>query len=124
MSKDKRNANASIGSEIIKGLEGLRDALRDGEPIRKRFTMRTVELELEPRDFTADEVKALRETFNASQAVFAKLIGIKASTLQSWEQGRVTPPAWGRRLLDLMQSNPEPWHSILESGLREQQLAG
>lgn len=122
MPKRKNADIPSVGSEIIRGLESLRDAARDGEPLFERFTMRRVELELEPRDFSAEEVKQLREMFHASQAVFAKLIGIAPSTLQSWEQGRRSPPAWARRLLELMDADPEPWTKMLKQGVRRQQL--
>lgn len=111
--KDK---TPSVGSEIIRGLTGLRDALKGGEKIYKRFTMRTVNLVLEPQEFSAAEIKRLREAFKASQAVFAMLIGVKPSTLRSWEQGRSSPPPWGRRLLELMQEHPEPFREMLDKG--------
>lgn len=112
------NNDQSVANEIIEGLSGLRDALRKGDRLHERFTMRTVRLELEPREFTSEEVKELRNLFRASQAVFARLIGVKPSTIQSWEQGRSDPPAWGRRLLELMIKNPAPWKEILEEGAR------
>lgn len=104
------------GSEIVRGLTGLRDALRDGVPIDKRFTARTVGPILEPREFTAADIKRLRASFNASQAVFAMLVGIKPSTLRSWEQGRTGPPPWGRRLLEMMRDHPEPFLALLKKG--------
>ncbi len=118
------NDEQSVANEIIEGLTGLRDALRDGERLHERFTMRTVQLELEPRAFTPEEVRELRDLFRSSQAVFAKLIGVKPSTIQSWEQGRSEPPAWGRRLLELMTKNPGPWKEILEDGARRSESAG
>jgi putative transcriptional regulator len=108
----------NVGDEIISGLTELRDALRAGEPLGKRFTTRQVELELEPREFTAEQVRELRELFHASQAVFAHLIGISPATLQKWEQGRQKPPAWGRRLLELMAADQQPFRKMLEEGLR------
>lgn len=115
---DTNRENLNVGDEIISGLTELRDALRSGEPLTSRFTMRRVELELEPREFTAEQVRELREVFQASQAVFAHLIGISPATLQKWEQGRQKPPAWGRRLLELMAADQEPFRRMLEEGLR------
>lgn len=110
--KDDRT-NRNIGDEIIEGLTEFRDTLRDGEHIAKKFTMRQVQLELEPHEFTAEDVRDMRDIFRASQAVFAKMIGVSPSTLQNWEQGRTPPPPWARRMLELMQSDPEPWKKML-----------
>jgi putative transcriptional regulator len=121
MKKVNDNKSPSVGEEIIQGLTGLRDALANREKIYKRFTMRTVNLVLEPQEFTAEEITALRKTFRASQTVFAMLIGVKPSTLRNWEQGRTSPPAWGRRLLEVMQECPEPFRVMLEKGAEEKQ---
>ncbi|HRQ73979.1 MAG TPA: hypothetical protein PLU35_13215 [Phycisphaerales bacterium] len=102
----------TTGEEIIRGLKGLRDALASGVRLPDRFTMRTIELELEPRDWTPDDIRALRERLHASQAVFAKLIGASIKTVQAWEQGNAPPPM-ARRLLECIQQNPEPWERIL-----------
>lgn len=102
----------NIGAEIIRGLTGLRDALAEDACLPERFTMRSVELDLEPHDWSPDDIKTLREQLNASQPVFAKLIGASPKTVQSWEQGH-EPPAMARRLLDLIQENPTPWKKIL-----------
>lgn len=112
----KNDEKPTVGDEIARGLTGLRDALRDGERLCKRFTMRTVNLKLEPMEFTPGEIKDLRKAFKASQAVFALLIGVGPSTVQNWEQGRTSPPAWGRRLLELMRENPKSFEELLEQG--------
>ena len=38
-------------------------------------------------EFTALDVKALRESLHKSQSEFARMIGVSLSTLQNWEQG-------------------------------------
>lgn len=103
----------SPGPDIIRGLKGLKDALQNGVPLEERFTMRTVSLKLEPREFNAEEVVALREQFKASQGVFAKLLGISIKTLQAWEQGSNPPTPMARRLLETIQNNPKPWEQML-----------
>ena len=113
--------NQTFGQEIVEGLTELRDAVRDREPLPERFTMRTVELDLDPIEFTAEEIKLLRTEFRASQAVFAHLIGVEPSTLQAWEQGRNRPPKWACRLLDLVKHNPDGLmkqlaHSVKSTG--------
>ncbi|TVR99400.1 MAG: hypothetical protein EA423_12690 [Phycisphaerales bacterium] len=111
--KDDRSGER-IADEIIDGLTEFRDALRDGDPIEQRFTVRTVELRLDPKPFSPEEVRELRRSFRASQTIFARLIGVSPSTLRNWEQGLQPPPTWGRRLLELMQRDPAPWTRMLE----------
>jgi len=119
---DRARKPESVADDIISSLGEMRDALRDGEKLYHKFTMRTVELELDPREFSADQVKSLRNIFRASQAVFARLIGIKVSTLRNWEQGRTNPPPWACRLLELMSTNPEPWQEMLEGSAKHTKL--
>lgn len=110
---NERSGSKNVGDEIIRGLTGMRDALRDGVHLPDRFTMRTIELDLEPRDWSPEEIKELREHLRASQAVFAKLIGTSIKTVQAWEQGN-SPPPMARRLLDCIEQNQEPWKKILQ----------
>jgi len=117
--KKSVSKKASVGREIIQGLTEFRDALHAKKKIPEHFTMRRVHLTLEPRAVTPDQVQELRQAFHASQPVFAMLIGISAATLKNWEQGVSMPPAWGRRLLEMMKADPEPWLKKLRDGVRE-----
>ena len=116
--QDSENTGTSIGQEILAGLEGMRDALRDGEKLHHRFTMRTVELDLDPVEYTARDIQRIRERLSASQRAFAMLLGIKTSTLQKWEQGTTAPSAMACRLLEMMERNPTPWIDRLESAIK------
>jgi|GEM_PF-594716 len=108
----------SLGERMIQGLTEFAEALEAGEPIEKRFTMRTVDLDLEPMEFSPDDVKALREELRASQAVFAELLGASVKTVQSWEQG-TAPNPMARRLLETMKEDPAKWRAKLEAAVRE-----
>lgn len=103
----------SPGRDLIRGLTDLRDAMQAGDNLPARFTMRTVELHLEPREYTPEEVRAIRDSLKASQGVFAKLLGISIKTLQAWEQGHNLPSPMARRLLDTIERDPAPWERIL-----------
>jgi putative transcriptional regulator len=123
--KDKPSPKAkpaSLGAELVRGLEGFRDALREGEPIHRRFTMRTVELDLEPRQYGSEDVRAVREKLGASQAVFAKLLGVSVKTVQAWEQGNAPPPM-ARRLLDVIDRDPRPWEGMLRDAAKARKKA-
>lgn len=107
-----RPAAPDTGDEIIRGLTGLRDALATGVRLPDRFTMRTVELDLEPRSWSSSRIRALRTSLKASQSIFAKLLGANVKTIQAWEQGH-TPPPMARRLLDCIAKDLSPWERIL-----------
>jgi putative transcriptional regulator len=99
----------SFAEQIIGGLTDFRDALRDHAEITERFTVRSIELDLEPEEYNPQEIKEIRESLKASQAIFARIMGVKTSTVQSWEQGRNIPKPIARRLLDEIRENKEKW---------------
>ena len=119
MSKsDKPNpCDAPLEEALISSLTELRDALEDEAPLEKRFTMRTVDLDLEPHKYEPEDVRKTRELVNASQAVFAKLLAVNVKTVQSWEQG-MAPPPMACRLMDIINQNPEPWLNMLRSSAK------
>ena len=63
-------------------------------------------------NFENPDVKAIREKYGLSQNKFAKLLGISASTLRNWEQGRRKPEGPARILLSVAAKHPE---AILDS---------
>ena len=63
-------------------------------------------------NFENPDVKAIREKYGLSQNKFAKLLGISASTLRNWEQGRRNPEGPARILLSVAAKHPE---AILDS---------
>jgi putative transcriptional regulator len=52
-------------------------------------------------------VKNLRLKLRASQAKFARMIGVSVDTLQNWEQGRRRPEGPALVLLKLVEAAPE-----------------
>jgi len=51
-------------------------------------------------------VRNIRLKLHASQAVFARMIGISIDTLQNWEQGRRRPDGPALALLKVADNNP------------------
>jgi putative transcriptional regulator len=56
----------------------------------------------EVRQFSAKEIRELREKLNTSQGVFAALLNVNPSTVQKWEQGRVRPQNAALKLLNVV----------------------
>ncbi len=112
--KRVRRSTKQAGTEIIRGLTGLRDALAAGEDLPARFTVREVPSVAEPQEWRSGRIVALRQQLSVSQGVFAKLLGTSVKTVQAWEQGG-TPPPMARRLLDCIKADPRPWKRLLTS---------
>lgn len=115
-----RESKKSPGPRLIAGLKGVRDTLQSGQPLEERFTIRTIRLELEPPEYQPEEVAAVRSQVRASQSVFAKLLGVSVQAVQAWEQGQNPPSPTARRLLEIIEQNPEPWvHRLQEAATAE-----
>ena len=58
-------------------------------------------------EFSAPDVKQIREQYELSQSEFAALLGVSIKTLQNWEQGRRTPHGTARVLLQVAARHPD-----------------
>ncbi len=99
----------SLAEQLIGGLEALLEGVRSGEPLEKRFTVRTLKLDLEPREYGPEDVKAVRAKLGANQALLARFLGVSVATLQKWEQGTRPVPTIAARYLDDVQEFPDLW---------------
>jgi putative transcriptional regulator len=66
---------------------------------------------------TADQVRALRERLDLSQAQFAHRFGFSLDALQQYEQGRRTPSGPARTLLHVIEADPEAVERALRTPL-------
>jgi putative transcriptional regulator len=98
-----------VGARIIQGLREFADALEKKEPISEKFNCRVVELVLRPTSYNAEMVKETHQLLNASQAVFARLLGVSIKTVRAWEQGVNTPSDMAARFMDEIRFNPNYW---------------
>jgi DNA-binding transcriptional regulator YiaG len=96
-------------AEACAGIDEFLEAARSGEPIEGLCTIRTRRLELKPREYGPKEVRAVRMKLKASQALLARFIGVKTSTVSSWEQGKRKVPPMARRYLDDLVDIPALW---------------
>jgi len=104
-----KEKKASVRARIIQGLEEFVETLEKKEPIAEKFTCRVVELNLRPTPYSPELVKGTRKLLNASQAVFARLLGVAVNTVRSWEQGVNTPQDVACRFMDEIRRNPAYW---------------
>ncbi len=106
-SEDKRLS--PLAAEMVAGISAFCDALEAGEAVEKKFTVRTVRLDLEVKPYGPEDVKALRRKLRASQALFAQFLGVSVKTLRSWEQGQRPIPTIACRYMDDIRDHPELW---------------
>ncbi|MEX2214132.1 MAG: helix-turn-helix domain-containing protein [Phycisphaeraceae bacterium] len=119
----KKEGN-SVGDRIVSGLTELKSALVAKENIARKFTIRTVELDLEPLPFVPERVMKIRETMHMSQAVFAQIIGVSVHAVRAWEQGKREPNKMARRLLDEMEKDPSRWIELLNGAVTRKRERG
>lgn len=102
--------HSELGELII---EGLREAIayERGEPVNVRVhrvevTARSAHLELPPY-YPPHLIREIRHRLSVSQAIFAEMLGVSASSVRAWEQGKREPDGPARRLLQIADLRPE-----------------
>lgn len=72
----------------------------------KALDLRTVEFPAPPKPMKPAEIRALRDSLNASQALFARLLNVSSNAVESWEQGTRAPRQATLKLLYIVKKNP------------------
>jgi DNA-binding transcriptional regulator YiaG len=72
----------------------------------KTLDLRTVELPPRPKPLKPADIRSLRESLNASQALFARLLNVSSNAVESWEQGLREPRQATLKLLHIARKNP------------------
>jgi DNA-binding transcriptional regulator YiaG len=111
-----KSGKRRLGERLVAEFSELRDVLRAKIPVQSRYTVRTVELDLKPRNYDAKAVRRVRLSLGVSQAIFAELLDVSSDLVSSWEQGIRTPSGPACRLMDLMETDKSRWIKILEQG--------
>lgn len=91
--------------QIQDSLRQILAAIESGQRPEDVMTARTVRI-ADPATYRPAEVKALRQKVGASQAVFARMLGVSPELVQHWEQGLREPSGMARRLLDQIKADP------------------
>lgn len=90
-------------SKIIESLRGDLAELQEAGVISK-VTMREFDALCPPpvREFSAADIRRLREELKFSQPVFAHHLHTTASTVRKWEQGETRPTGPALKLLNVI----------------------
>lgn len=97
----------NIFNELMEGMEAYR-LHQEG-----KITLKTVTVEkAAPVSISPEEIRAIREGLNLSQAVFARKLRMSVRTYQGWEQGKTHPNPQAALLLKMVAQSPQTFNSI------------
>jgi putative transcriptional regulator len=93
----------------VKAFRDLSQALQDALAYEqgRKTGLRVSELPPPPKPLSPRQIRAIRQSFNVSQATFARIINVSANTVESWEQGARRPRDASLKLLTLAHIHPE-----------------
>jgi putative transcriptional regulator len=86
--------------------EALADAQRLARGDARGIIVDTLQI-IDVPDFNPEEIKALRHTAKMPQRLFARCLGVTQKSVEAWEGGRSHPDGAARRLLGLLQNDPD-----------------
>lgn len=122
-SREARVSARTKSQEMVDGLRELADALRSGEPLSSRFTVRTYKI-VPPPAYRGEDVRRVRELLAMSQPAFAAFLGADPSTVRSWEQGLRPPSPLACRMLSEIEADPAHWRKRLAACLVGREPSG
>src|SRR5450755_3539510 len=93
----------------IKIFSELRQSLQEAVSFEQGADagLRVTELPPPPKPLTPHQIRAIRKSFNVSQAVFARIINVSPNAVESWEQGVRHPREATLKLLTIAHKHPE-----------------
>jgi putative transcriptional regulator len=109
----KKQKTYNLGAQIIGRLADFANALEKSEDISQRFSLRRIQLNLRPGQYNPKRIKKTREILGASQAIFARFLGVSIKTVQAWEQGINSPTEMACRFMDEIRRDPHYWRNRL-----------
>ncbi len=92
----------------VKVFDDLKRALADAITYEegRAIDLRTTELPPPPEELSPAEIRKIRLSLNASQALFARYLNVSPNAVESWEQGVRCPQHATLKLLNIAKKNP------------------
>jgi DNA-binding transcriptional regulator YiaG len=93
----------------VRILSDLRRSLSDALDYEqgKKTALRVSQLPPPPKPLSPSQIRAIRQSFNVSQAGFARIINVSVNAVESWEQGVRRPREATLKLLAVADNHPE-----------------
>ena len=102
-----------------KNFDLLLESMREGGEILRGERKPSRQFVVENKE----DVQQVRQTFNLSQDMFAKFMGVSVGTLRNWEQGRRHPSGAARVLLRIAIRQPKLFADVVSEDYPEMALA-
>jgi len=92
----------------VQVFDDLRESLEDARGFEegREVNLRVTELPPRPRKLRPSDIRAIRQSLNASQVLFATYLNVSPNTVRSWEQGTRRPRGADLKLLAIAKRNP------------------
>jgi len=94
----------------------LEQSLTDAKAFEaKKLTLKTTTIDREPKKrkaLHADQIRAIRDKYNMSRALFAHYLHISTRTLEKWELGTSRPNEQATTLLSLTDKYPDMFERL------------
>ena len=97
-----KKIKVNIFDDMREALQGAA-AYERGEAVNLRVTR----IPARPRPISAKQVRHIRQSLNASQALFATYLNVSPNAVRSWEQGTRRPQQAALKLLMIAKKNPK-----------------
>ncbi|HEY1470287.1 MAG TPA: hypothetical protein VGF61_14685 [Candidatus Acidoferrum sp.] len=93
----------------VKIFDDMRKAVRDALAYERGETvnLRVTHLPSPPKSIPPKEIRSIRQSLNASQAIFAFYLNVSPNAVRSWEQGTRRPQHAALKLLMIAKKNPK-----------------
>jgi len=93
----------------IKVFDELKQSLHEAITYERgnKGSLRVSELPPPPKPLSPSQIRAIRRSFQVSQAVFARIINVSPNAVESWEQGVRRPREATLKLLTIAHKHPE-----------------
>ncbi|TWU58510.1 hypothetical protein Poly51_12890 [Rubripirellula tenax] len=107
-----KKTEKTVGSELVERLERFAkklEAVDSVDDLSTFLTVRKVKLSLSPATFSGEQVKAVRESLQVSQAVFADFLGVSVGAVRDWEQGINEPIGPVCRIMEEITNDLKSW---------------
>lgn len=86
-------------------VQGLNEAI---EYEKGTISARTNTVSVAPLpEIKSNQIKDIRASLNMTQGIFAAVMGVSIKTVEAWEAGTNTPSGTAKRMLSLLQSDPD-----------------
>jgi putative transcriptional regulator len=93
---------SEVSESIAKGLQEMLGHAQGKKELRTRYVAAKP-----PKEYTADEIRGIRDGLSMSQGFFAEVIGVSKKTVESWEYGRGKPSGAAARVLTIAEKDPD-----------------